>query len=152
MAEGLATLGRYRLVRKLAQGGMAEVFLAVQRGAAGFERPAVVKRMLPDLAAHAEFRELFVQEAKLMAALSHPNVVGVLDFGEEQGTYFLALEFVDGADLGRAIKAVGRLGPSLTSCVGGGVLRALQYVHGRADERGEPLNIVHRDATPHNVL
>jgi len=152
MAEGLATLGRYTLVRKLAQGGMAEVFLAVQRGAAGFERPAVVKRMLPELAKHAEYRELFVQEAKLMAALSHPNVVAVLDFGEEGGTYFLALEFVDGVDLGRAIKAVGRLSAPLVSCVGSGVLRALHHVHTRADERGEPLNIVHRDATPHNVL
>ncbi|HEY8207236.1 MAG TPA: serine/threonine-protein kinase [Myxococcaceae bacterium] len=152
MAEGLATLGRYRLVRKLAQGGMAEVFLAVQSGAAGFERPAVVKRMLPELAAHAEFRELFVQEAKLMAALSHPNVVGVLDFGEEQGTYFLALEYVDGADLGRCIKAAGKMSPPLASFVGGGVLQALQHVHTRTDARGEPLNIVHRDATPHNVL
>ncbi len=152
MAEGLPTLGRYKLTRKLAQGGMAEVFLAVQRGAAGFERPAVVKRMLPELAKHAEYRELFVQEAKLMAALSHPNVVGVLDFGEEGGTYFLALELVDGTDLGKAIKAMGRLSAPLASCVGSGVLRALHHVHTRTDERGEPLNIVHRDATPHNVL
>ncbi|HVE87241.1 MAG TPA: serine/threonine-protein kinase [Myxococcales bacterium] len=152
MGEGLDTLGPYRLVRKLAQGGMAEVFLAVQHGAAGFERPAVVKRMLPELARHAEYRELFVQEAKLMAALSHPNVVGVLDFGEERGTYFLALEFVDGADLGRALKAMGRLSPPLAACVGSGVLRALHHVHTRTDARGEPLNIVHRDATPHNVL
>src|SRR3954466_4066458 len=121
MAEGLATLGRYGLARKLAQGGMAEVFLAVQRGAAGFERPAVVKRMLPELAAHAEYRELFVQEGKLMATLFHPNGVGVLDFGEEQGTYFLALEFVDGADLGRTIKAMGRLSAPLASFVGSGV-------------------------------
>jgi eukaryotic-like serine/threonine-protein kinase len=152
MAEGPATLGRYQLVRKLAQGGMAEVFLAVQRGAAGFERPAVVKRMLPELAVSAEFRDLFVQEAKLMATLSHPNVVGVLEFGEERGTYYLALEFVDGADLGRVIKAAERLPPPLVSYVGSCVLRALHHVHTRADERGEPLNIVHRDATPHNVL
>jgi len=152
MAEELATLGPYRLVRKLAQGGMAEVFLAVQQGAAGFERPAVVKRMLPELAQHAEYRELFVQEAKLMAALSHPNVVGVLDFGEKGGTYFLALEHVDGADLGRAIQEMGRLSPPLSAQVGCGVLRALHHVHTRTDARGEPLNIVHRDATPHNVL
>lgn len=152
MAEGLATLGRYRLIRKLAQGGMAEVFLAVQRGAAGFERPAVVKRMLPDLAKHAEYRELFVQEARLMATLSHPNVVGVLDFGEEAGTYFLALELVDGVDLGRAIKGAERLSPALAAHIGAGVLRALHHVHTRTDARGEPLNIVHRDATPHNVL
>jgi len=152
MAEELATLGPYRLVRKLAQGGMAEVFLAVQRGAAGFERPAVVKRMLPELALHAEYRELFVQEAKLMAALSHPNVVGVLDFGEEGGAYFLALEYVDGVDLGRAIKEMGRLSAPLAAHVGSAELQALHHVHTRTDARGEPLNIVHRDATPHNVL
>lgn len=145
-------LGKYRLTRKLAQGGMAEVFLAVQEGAAGFEKPAVVKRMLPELARQPEYRELFINEAKLMASLSHANVLAVLDFGEVDGAFYLALEYVDGVDLARALLQRGWLSPPLTSYLGWCVLQALQHVHTRTDSRGEPLNIIHRDATPHNVL
>jgi serine/threonine-protein kinase len=145
-------LGRYRLTRKLAQGGMAEVFLAVQEGAAGFEKPAVVKRMLPELARQAEYRELFIDEAKLMASLSHAHVLSVLDFGETDGAFYLALEYVNGVDLARALASKGWLSAPLTSYLGWCVLQALQHVHTRTDARGEPLNIIHRDATPHNVL
>ncbi len=93
------TLGRYQLVRKLATGGMAEVFLAKAVGPGGFEKQLVIKRILPTLAEDPEFVEMFLHEARLAAQLNHPNVVQIFDFGEVNGTYYLAMEFVDGPSL-----------------------------------------------------
>src|SRR5690349_13501778 len=92
-------LGRYRLLRRLAQGGMAEIFAARQIGPEGFERPAVIKRVLPTMASDAEFMKMFLDEARISASLSHPNIVQILDFGQADGSYFLAMEHLLGENL-----------------------------------------------------
>lgn len=164
MAVGVP-LGPYRLVRRLATGGMAEIFLARQEGPDGFARELVVKRILPHLAADPEFTRMFRDEAKLAALLSHPNAVHVYDFGavpDEGGvTLYLAMELVRGVDLRALIlralteaRRVGRPGaiPAHHSAkIASFVCEALAHAHSvRID--GRPAGIVHRDVTPSNVL
>src|SRR2546430_15477252 len=91
--------GKYALQRKLAEGGMAEVFLARQGGLEGFEKLVVVKRILPAFAQNEEFRKMFLDEARLAADLRHPNVVNIFDVGHDAGTYFIAMEYLHGQDL-----------------------------------------------------
>lgn len=148
----LGTLGRYRLCSRLARGGMAELFLAVLPGPEGFEKPVVIKRMLPELAAQESYRQMFAQEARLMATFGHGHVVSALDYGVEQGSPYLVLEYVDGVDLGRALAVKGVLPVPLLRHMGLCLLRALEHVHGLRDTRGELLGIVHRDISPANVL
>ena len=151
-AADLGTLGRYRLLSHLARGGMAELFLAVLPGPEGFEKPVVIKRMLPELATQESYRQMFAQEARLMATFGHGHVVSALDYGVEQGSPYLVLEYVDGVDLGRVL-AVRRVLPlPLVRYMGLCLLRALEHVHGLRDARGELLGIVHRDISPANVL
>src|SRR5437868_12792765 len=94
----METLGRYTLVRRVAAGGMAEIWKAKVSGAAGFEKSVAIKRVLPHLAEDREFVDMFVQEAKLVSELVHPNIVQVIDFGEIDSNYFLAMEFVPGCN------------------------------------------------------
>ncbi|NTX17050.1 serine/threonine protein kinase [Myxococcus sp. CA051A] len=152
LATELGMLGRYRLRSRLASGGMAELFLAVLPGAEGFEKPVVIKRMLPRLAAQETYRQMFAQEARLMATFGHAHVVSALDFGVEQDSPYLVLEYVDGVDLGRVLGARRTLPPPLVRYVGLSLLHALEHVHGLRDARGELLGIVHRDISPANVL
>ncbi|OJT17706.1 hypothetical protein BO221_44945 [Archangium sp. Cb G35] len=146
------TVGRYRLMSRLARGGMAEVFLGVLPGPEGFEKPVVVKRLLPELAGQEAYRQMFAQEARLMAAFGHAHVVSVLDFGQEADAPYLVLEYVEGVDLARALAARGPLAPALVRHLGLCLLRALEHVHGLRDTRGEWLGLVHRDVSPANVL
>ncbi|MCE9669902.1 serine/threonine protein kinase [Myxococcus stipitatus] len=148
----LGMLGRYRLRASLARGGMAELFLADLSGPEGFVKPVVIKRMLPQLAAQETYRQMFAQEARLMATFGHGHVVSALDYGVEQGSPYLVLEYVDGADLARVLGEGRVLPPPLVRYVGLCLLRALEHVHGLRDPRGEPLGIVHRDISPANVL
>jgi serine/threonine-protein kinase len=148
----LGALGRYRLTARLARGGMAEVFLGVLPGPEGFEKPVVLKRMLPELAQQETYRQMFAQEARLMATFGHGHVVSALDYGVEDGAPFLVLEYVDGVDLGRALAVKGPLTPALVQHLGLCLLSALEHVHGLRDTRGEGLGIVHRDISPANVL
>ncbi len=165
MAAGVP-LGPYRLVRRLATGGMAEIFLARQEGKDGFSRDLVVKRILPHLAADAEFKRMFQGEARLAAHLSHPNVVHVYDYGsvvEEGGdeTFYLAMELVRGVDLRalivRAAEAAVTRGepyaipPHHAAKVASFVCEALAYAAELVVD-GKRANIVHRDVTPSNVL
>src|SRR6185436_6773292 len=103
--------GKYLLVERLAQGGMAEVFRAVYQGAAGVEKTVALKRILPGLDGATEFIQMFIDEARIAASLTHVNVAQVFDFGEVGGTYYLAMELVDGVDLGRLAEAQRRRGP-----------------------------------------
>ena len=135
---------------------MAEVFLARAVGPMGFERRVVVKRILPHLSRDEEFVQMFVEEAKISAALSHGNIVHVYDFGEVDGQLFLAMEHVDGADLRglvrRAALAGVRIPPELATFLLIEVLSALAYAHDRVDSRGRRLGLVHRDVSPSNIL
>ncbi len=151
-----AEIGKYRLVRRLAQGGMAEVFLARQIGPAGFNKQVVIKRVLPNREADEEHVRLFLDEARIAARLAHPNIVQVFDFGEENGAYFLAMEYLEGLDLATVLAALrerGRPMPWLVAAlVASAACEALSYAHTRRSEDGRPLNIIHRDISPSNLF
>jgi len=144
-------LGRYELLRPIARGGMAEVFLA-RRRAAGVEKWLVVKRMRPERANDARFLELFVREARLSMSLAHQNIVPVFDFGRIDDQVFIAMERVEGKDLGSSLTRGGRLPPLLAAFVAAECCQALDYAHHRRGPDGLALGIVHRDVTPRNVM
>jgi serine/threonine-protein kinase len=160
VAEGIA-LGPYLLVRRLARGGMAEIFLARREGPEGFARELVVKRILPHLGVDAQFVQMFLEEARVAARLTHPNVVHVYDFGEVDGQYYLAMELVRGVDLSALIRraaerarAEGRSG-ALPVHHAAKILsfacEGLAHAHGSRGADGAQ-RLVHRDVTPANVL
>jgi serine/threonine protein kinase len=146
---------RYRILRKIADGGMAEIFLATQHGAEGFERRVVLKRILAALLADPKFRNMMIDEAHVAMSLNHSNIVQVLDLGQAKGRYFLALELVDGWDLNQLLARTKNtefaLPPEIALYIVAEVCRALNYAHGKTRD-GKPLGIVHRDVSPHNVL
>ena len=150
-----AAATRYRAIRKIAEGGSAEVFLAEQLGAAGFKRMVVLKRIRAELYADGDYREQLLEEAQLAMKLHHSNLVEVVDLGEAQGHYFLVLELVDGWTLVQLIRRARDAGlpipPSIAVYIAAEICRGLAYAHERA-EAGVPLRIVHRDICPNNVL
>jgi serine/threonine protein kinase len=145
----------YRVLRKIAHGGMAEIFTALQIGAEGFEKPVVLKRILPALSSDPAFVRMLVDEAHIVSSLNHSHLVQVLDLGKAGDQFFLVLEFVDGWSLEqvrrRARKVRMKLPLPLALYVTSALCRGLDYVH-RRTRNGKPLNIVHRDVTPQNVL
>jgi serine/threonine-protein kinase len=151
-----STFGRYQLLERLAVGGMAEIFRARQSGAHGFEKILVIKRILPHLAADPEFLAMFVDEAKLQCALQHPKIVQVFEFGEADGQYYIALEYVDGMDTLGLLRACAhrrqRLPVRLAVHIACEILDALDYAHSQRAPDGHPLGIVHRDVSPSNVF
>jgi eukaryotic-like serine/threonine-protein kinase len=151
----MASHGRYTILGKLADGGMAEIFLATQHGAEGFEKLIVLKRILTPYSADPQFRNMMLDEAHISMSLQHSNIAQVLDLGVAGGRYFLALELVDGWDLERILQrahAAGIVWPAALSLyVVACVCRALSYAHGKTRD-GKPLGIVHRDISPNNVL
>jgi eukaryotic-like serine/threonine-protein kinase len=151
----MASHGRYTILGKLADGGMAEIFLGVQHGAEGFEKHVVLKRILTQYSADPQFRNMLLDEAHISMTLQHGNIVQVLDLGVAAGRYFLALELVDGWDLEkilqRAYAAQMVFPTALGLYVVSQVCRALAYAHGKSRD-GKPLGIVHRDISPNNVL
>lgn len=149
-------LGKYRILRLLATGGMGEVFLARQEGPAGFAKTVVVKRILQHLAHDQSFTEMFLNEARLAALLTHPNIVQIFELAEDGGSWFIAMEYVHGRSL-RAIKdrLLGRrevVAPALAARLCSQALQGLHYAHTLTDDAGQPLGIVHRDVSPENVL
>lgn len=147
--------GAYALTERLAIGGMAEVFRAVQRGANGFERVVAIKRILPDLADDESFIDMFVDEAKISVVLSHPNIAQVYDLGCVDGAYYIAMEFVEGKDLRGVHRRFGdgrALPVATTVHIAMKILEALDHAH-RAEAPGlGHLGIIHRDVSPHNVI
>jgi serine/threonine protein kinase len=149
-----AHLGRYSVLRKIATGGMAEVYLARQEGAEGFEKPVALKQILPHLAAEAKLVTMFLDEARLASRLAHPNIVQILDLGVEGLVPFIAMEYVFGESLAQVrdrLAASGRRLPLEASLfVATNLCLALHHAHNFGGARPQP--IIHRDVSPQNVL
>jgi len=147
---------RYRVIERIAAGGMAEVYRAESAGVEGFKKKVAIKRVLPHLAEKREFIGMFLDEARLSAHLNHSNVVQVFDIGQGDNTYFIVMEMVDGADLkaiGEYHRAQGQAVPVEEAClICVRICEGLAYAHGLAGEDGLPIGIVHRDMSPPNVL
>lgn len=148
--------GKYELVRPLGQGGMAEVFEAVLHGDAGFRRRVAVKRMAADRVGDERLQRMFVDEARLASRLHHPNLVAVIDFGITDGVAFQVLELVDGFDVARlanwGVAANQPMPEAVALGIATHVAHALHAAHTATADDGAPLNIVHRDVSPQNVL
>jgi eukaryotic-like serine/threonine-protein kinase len=153
-ALGGIRFGNFTLFRRLARGGMAEVFLARQNGLEGFDRRCAVKRILPHLADSSEFISMFLREAKLAARLSHPNIVHIYDFGKVGTDYFIAMEFVDGVTAGELISRCANdpMPPVLIARLGADAAAALHHAHELRGDNGKALGLVHRDVSPANVM
>jgi serine/threonine-protein kinase len=149
-------LGRYLLGEKLASGGMGEVFVAVQKGLEGFEKPLAIKLLLPHLVEESHVVKMFMDEARLCARMSHPNIVQILDLGLEEERYFLAMELVRGVSLVKLVRGLAAqkrtLSAPLILHVARALLDALHYAHTLTGADGKPLGLIHRDVTPHNIL
>jgi serine/threonine-protein kinase len=154
--DSLGKVGKYELLKKLALGGMAEIFLARQTGVQGFEKIVVIKRILPHLAAQERFVQMFLNEARLAARFTHPNIVQIYDLGQDDQAYFLAMEYVHGEDIKSIVRRCASLGRRIPTehvlRLATGVLEALHYAHTQPDADGKPGGVVHRDVSPHNIL
>ena len=148
--------GKYHLVEVAGEGGMATVYKAVVKGAAGFQRAVAVKHIRPEFRALKNYIDMFIEEARVGSELAHPNIVQVHDFCSENGSYYLVMEWVEGIDLGTLIKVYRdqkRQVPwSLAVAVGIGTLRGLGAAHDRIAPDGTAAPVIHRDVSPHNVL
>jgi serine/threonine-protein kinase len=149
-------LGPYELLRRIATGGMAEVYLARRAGPHGFQKLVAVKRILPQYTRDPDFVAMFVDEARVCARLSHPNIVQVFDFGEQDGELYMAMEYVEGTTGARLVRAAAARGDDvpLDVClhIVLSILRALDYAHAVRDDDGRSILLVHRDVSPGNVL
>jgi eukaryotic-like serine/threonine-protein kinase len=148
--------GKYQLVSLAGEGGMASVYKAVVRGAAGFQRPVAVKHIKPEYRALKNYIDMFIEEARVGAELAHPNIVQVHDFCSESGSYYLIMEWVEGIDLGALIKVnrdnVRNVPWPVAVTIAIGALRGLGAAHDRVAPDGTPAPVIHRDVSPHNVL
>jgi MYXO-CTERM domain-containing protein len=151
------TFGRYHLLRRIDGGGMADIYAAALHGAEGFRRLFVIKRLRPEMARNRTAVEQFIDEAKLGASLVHPNIVPVFDFGKLGDEYFMAQELIIGRDIARILQRqlekTGRpLDEKLMLYVAHEVLEGLAYAHTQTDAGGRPLELVHRDVSPGNIM
>jgi serine/threonine-protein kinase len=148
---------KYEMVVPVGRGGMATVWLGYTHGSAGFRRKVAIKRVLTHLHADERFEAMFVEEARVVADLNHPNVVQIHDFGrDEEGGYFIVMEWVEGLSLTDYVHAYASVGEvpewPIVSAISIEVLRALSAAHNRTDSTGRPVPVIHRDVTPSNVL
>lgn len=146
----------YELIRPLSTGGMGEVYIARRTGTGSFEKRVALKLMLPHLMSAPDQLDRFYREARLAARMHHPNIVEVFDVGELRGRPFIAMQLVEGVTLERLIKEAGRRGLMMPlpvmNAVASSLLEALEYAHTLKDDQGQPLEVIHRDVTPGNVL
>ncbi|MCB9597881.1 MAG: serine/threonine protein kinase [Sandaracinaceae bacterium] len=149
-------IGRYHIVGYLAAGGMAEILLGKLLGPGGFEQAVVIKRALPHLARQSEFRDMFLDEARVVARIQHPNVVSVTELGEDDEHLFMVMEYLAGESVVGLVKRLGTRGEELPLDVAlyivTQVLAGLHAAHELTDEDGAPLQLVHRDVSPQNLL
>lgn len=150
------SFGQYQLLEKIAQGGMAEIFKGRALDAQGLERPVVIKRILPHIAASPEFVEMLVDEAKIAVMLSHGNIAQIYDLGKVADDYFIVMEYVEGKTLSQIMKRLktqGKLMPvAYAAYVCREIASALDYMHRKTDDEGNLLHIVHRDISPQNAI
>jgi len=147
--------GKYVLLRRIATGGMAEIFQAKTAGAEGFEKDIVIKRILPHFSEDEAFVKMFIDEASLTAKLQHSNIVQIFDFDLADGAYYIAMEYIEGEDLSTVLKDGHTAGRplSVAQCVWVTMelAKGLHYAHVK-EHKGKPLNIIHRDISPHNAM
>ncbi len=147
--------GQYTLHELIGRGGMAEIYRATMPGIGGFEKTVAIKKILPHLAEDDEFTSMLIDEARIIESLDHSNIAQVFDLGKREGTYYIAMEYIHGVDLAEMIdelKDRGEVMPiphviHITSSVCAG----LDFAHSKTDEEGNPLNVIHRDISPHNI-
>ncbi len=155
MSEERPLLGPYHIERRLAAGGMAEVFVALREGLHGFQKRVALKRILPQFSSDPDFVWMFIDEARLAALLEHPNIVQVFDFGTMGDDLVLVMELVDGSNVSRLLRAAPPDSPipwDVALHIAYQTAQALEYAHHAVDENGEPLEFVHRDVSPANIL
>jgi len=152
----MKVIGRYALFDELARGGMATVHIGRLLGQGGFARTVAIKRLHPHLAKDPEFVTMLLDEARLAGRIQHANVVAMLDVVATDGELFIVMEYVHGEALSRLLRAASRAGehvrPAIASALMVGVLDGLHAAHEVRGDRGEPLGLVHRDVTPHNIM
>lgn len=151
--------GKYELLERIAVGGMAEVFRARLRGDGGFEKHLVIKRILPHLSSDSDFVVMLIDEARIAVSLTHPNIVQIYDLGKQDGTYYIAMELIEGGDLKVLLHRLRtqqlRMPIAHALHIGIETLKGLEYAHqkmGGSHEQPVPLNIIHRDISPPNIL
>jgi serine/threonine protein kinase len=155
----LQTFGKYQILERIATGGMAEIYKAKLEGIGGFQRTFAIKRILPNLSQNGDYIAMLVDEAKVAGLLSHANIVQILDLGQVDGIWYIAMEYVDGKDLGGVLRRAREKGLTLpvphTVFIAIELLKGLEYAHERQVMRGGrpvALNIIHRDVSPPNIL
>jgi serine/threonine-protein kinase len=148
--------GKYKLLERIAVGGMAEVFLAVRPGLEGFEKTLAIKRIRPHLSSEESFVKMFLNEAKLAAQLQHPNIVQIYDLGKINSSFYIAMEYISGRDMSRVVPKAEKNGIQFPMeygmAIAERVLDGLAYAHTKTDDFGGPLHVVHRDITPENIM
>jgi len=148
--------GQYVLLEKIATGGMAEVWKARMRGVEGFQKIVAIKKILPHLSDNQDFIEMFIDEAKLAAQLNHNNIIHIYDLGKIQSSYYIAMEYIDGADLKTILRRGEERGQpiqvELALFIASKIASALDYAHRKHDFEGKEMGLVHRDVSPQNVL
>jgi eukaryotic-like serine/threonine-protein kinase len=156
MASSPNRLGKYDLVARIAKGGMAEIYLAHQRGVVGFSRLVVIKRILPHLAEEPQFVRMFLEEARLAALINHPNVVQIFDVDQAEGNYYIAMEYIAGPSASVISRQLRRSERTMPYAVASEIIAqacdGLHAAHELHDEAGNLLSLVHRDVSPHNLM
>ena len=145
-------LGRYKLISRIGSGGMSEVYRAKLYGPGGYEKDVAIKILLPHLSGEQEFLKMLMDEARIASLLDHPNIVHIFELGEFEKIYYIAMEYVEGYDLRNILKIKGKLSEEIVLFILIETLKALEYAHSMKDKDGTPLNIVHRDISPQNIL
>jgi serine/threonine protein kinase len=154
--SGIGTVGKYELLKQLAVGGMAEIYLARQTGPEGFSKLVVIKRILPGLVAQERFIDMFLDEARVAASFNHPNIVQIFDLNRENDNFFIAMEYIHGEDMKTVVRRCAQLHQRIpiehVVKIMSGVLDGLHYAHHQVNLDGNRVGIVHRDISPHNII
>jgi serine/threonine protein kinase len=152
----LQTLGKYELIEKIGSGGMAEVYRARLQGIEGFQKECVVKKILPGYARNMSFIRMLVDEAKLTSVLQHPNIVQIFELGSQENVFYMAMEFVEGKDLlkilAKSAEKKQRPPVEIVCHIVAEICKGLHAAHNAKDINGHPLNIIHRDVSPSNII